>query len=242
MAQNEESKSSNRRREDRISGAGARFVLNRDKDAVICKVVNLSRLGLGVELPAQPTQDFYTELVPGAHVTGVLHIGKKHLDASAVVRVRRSEFLGLEYEVASSEFLNDLRSVLSPKYIASSIYKISEKYLSKDIETAYRGDEFECLVFKKSSGNSEKVFQFFAGGRFAEITGDTARFVPAPLIRTTGGTGALDFVLQFASLDDSNARDELLRFFQTVDAILSVWEDAPTEIGQLVSKQLSQLK
>lgn len=233
---------SERRREDRLPGGNSRFILRRGKDAAICKVVNLSRLGLGIELPIQSTGELYENLVPGEKVAGVLHVGKNHLDTEAVVRVRRDAFLGLEYLVQSSSFFKELRALLNPKFIASTIVEIAPQYLAHDIEMAYRGDEFELLVFKSGASNSGKAIQFFSDGKFLEIVDGHARFVPSPLVRTTGGTGNFDFVQQFASLSDSYDKTELKEYFTTLESIFSVWDAAPTEVVQLIKQHTHKLK
>lgn len=232
----------NRRREERVSGDGARFVLRHGKDALMCSVVNLSRLGLGVDLPETSDTTEYEPFQSGTRVSGVLHMGKKSLDAKAVVRVRRGLFLGLEYEIETTEFMKDLRAMLSPKYIAASIYQITPDVLSQDITQAFRGDEFECLLFKSGIGSAKESVQFFAGGRFVEVVDGVARFVPAPLIRTTGGGSSLDFVLEFASLDDSNDKKELRKFFVMLESIVNSWKEVPDFITKIVNSQLEILK
>lgn len=231
--------SSDRRREQRIEAKNSVFVTKMDGVEFICKVVNLSQLGLGIEMPEALMQNAAIRLMPGAVIEGELRVGRDSLKASAIVRVQKDSFLGLEYQFEKSSFLTQLKKLLTPQYIASSIYKIDSKFLSQDIESAYRGNEFECLVFKGGLSAAGSAVQFFATGKFVEVVGDKARVVPFPLVRTAGGEGNLDFLLEFAKPNESQNKNELKSFFAYVDGIISNWDECPQNIKSIVEKQLS---
>lgn len=234
--------SNNRRREDRLPVKNAAFKLSHEGTFYPCSVVNVSRLGLGIELEAETLTKLDKRLVSGATVEGELSFSHGKINVTAAVRVRRGGFLGLEYEFTSVDFLNRLRTLLSPGYIASTINEISPGLLSGDTEKAFRGDEFECLVFKTSKASPVATFQFFAGGRFVEIVGGAARFVPLPMVRQAGGDHTFEYILEFFDVKESDTKAELKTFFTFLKAILECWDACPQEINQLIEQQITKIK
>lgn len=234
--------SNNRRREDRLPVKNAAFTLNHEGASYPCSVVNVSRLGLGIELAPETLTKLDERLVSGATVEGELSFSHGKINVTAAVRVRRGGFLGLEYEVTSVDFLNRLRTLLSPGYIASTINEISPKLLSGDTEKAFRGDEFECLVFKTSNASPVPTFQFFAGGRFVEIVGEIARFVPLPMVRQAGGDHTFEYILEFFDVKEVDTKAELKIFFTFLKAILECWDACPNDIKTMVDEQIKKIK
>lgn len=241
-SQNKENNSNNRRREERIPAKNAKFILEDDGKTFSTKVINLSRLGLGIELSGEVPSSIQDKMIVGATVNGELSLPHGATQVNATIRVRRDMFLGLEYNISSAEFLNHLRTLLSPNYIGSTIRETSHEFLSADTESAYRGDEFECLVFKRSKHSPFDSFQFFAAGRFVEVIDGDARFVPLPLVRQVGGTNDFEYVLEFFEVDETNTKKELKSFFKYLEAILGCWEDCPKAVKNVVNEQISKIK
>ena len=232
-----------RRREARIEARSAFFDLETPTGIVACQVVNLSRLGLGIELPPSLDEMAFAELIRDAQLQGVLRIAGEALPAHVVVRTRKGSFLGLEYTNQSLEFMNQLRTLLSPSYVASSIHAIAPEFLAPDIEAAYRGDDFECVVFKSGKSAVRNMVQIYTEGQVIELVGAHARFVPPPMVRrSVKREGAsVDFLTEVASLADEGTTDELQSVYQKVRKVFSFWKDCPPELLILIESQQAEV-
>lgn len=225
-----------RRREERIEAHSAFFDLTSPTGTLRCHVVNLSRLGLGIELPSAAANEFTAALNRYSEFSGVLCIAGESLAANVIVRTRKGAFLGLEYIHQSLEFMNSLRALLSPSYVASSIHAISTEFLAPDIEAAYRGDDFECVVFKSGKSAVRSMVQIYTAGQVIEIVGSQARFVPPPMVRrSVKREGAsVDFLTEVASLADEGTHDEFQSTYQKVKKVFSFWKDCPPELLRVI--------
>lgn len=226
-----------RRREERITAVNSRFSLKKGNLSCVCEVVNLSRMGLGITL--QNSLEGATPIVSlkiGDEVCGTLFLDEESLDVNATVRVRKGNFLGLEYKNISSDFLLHVQKLLTPQYIAASIQTINKNALASDIECAFRGDEFEVVVFKKGSSLEKFSMQIFAKGLVVEVNDDGCRFVPSPLMRASSLQGSWDFVSEFSSYQNEVSSDQSKPFLEHVDKVLRAWKDCPEEVKNSFSK------
>ena len=232
-----------KRRDTRVSGHLAVFRMVAGNSEILCQVSNLSRLGIGIEFPAGQHQDVLAATQIGTPVKGTLSVDADNLVIESVVRVKSQLFLGLEFASISMEFMNKVRDLLSPMYIGATLHAIHRDYLSDDIEAAYRGDDFECVIFKKGTtpSKSKKSLQIFAEGQVVEVVGTESRFVPAPLMRSTGKRGGFDFITEFASYHEGHGKEELREFFMKVARVFKSWEDCPADLHVLVEEQLKLL-
>lgn len=231
-----------RRREQRLSGSLATFMLLAPSGTVPCRVANLSRLGLGIYLPETATGVFFDNIVKGSQLSGSLEIGNDALTADAVVRVRKTDFLGLEYVTGTGEFVGALRNLLSPQFVAESIYAIATEHLATDIKSAFRGDDFECIIFKPGAAHNSQMVQIFSEGRVVEVVNGNARFVPPPMVRPSARRGNVDFLSEFATLTQEGDNSALKGFFHWLQKIFAAWPDCPVELSSLVQTQLAHLK
>lgn len=230
-----------RRRETRISGSSAQFVLDSSAGLVSCVVTNLSRLGLGIVLPDVALGPFFDNVISGSFISGSLVIGRETLRVDVVVRMKKGNFLGLEYVANSGDFVSALRTILSPAYIGSSIYSIAQEHLGPDIKAAYRGDDFECIMFKNGAAGGAEMIQIFTEGFVVEIANGRARFVPPPMVRIATRRGNVDFLNKMAQMTDEGNSGELKEFFLKLSKIVDSWADCPPEFNLLVQSQLQIL-
>ena len=230
-----------RRRENRIAANATSFELKTpDGKGLRCDVVNLSRLGLGMELPEGPSNSFLDAIVQGSRVDGTLHFAGDHLRASCEIRMRKGRFLGLEYTDHATEFLTRLRGLLTPQYVAAAIHSIAPEFLSADIRAAYQSDDFECIIFKPGVSGIKSMMQIYWEGKVVEIVDDAARFVPPLLVR--GGSGKIsgtDLLKSFAALNDEGTERELKAFFRSLARVFSAWGACPLELQGMLKKQVA---
>ena len=229
-----------RRRENRIQANATTFELTTpEKKMVSCKVVNLSRLGLGMELPENVDSPFFDALIPGARLEGTLRFAGDSLLSICEVRVRKGRFLGLEYTNLAASFLTRLSALLTPQYVASSVHAIAPEFLGADIRAAYQSDDFECIVFKPGVSGVKSMVQIYWDGKVVEVVDDVARFVPPLLVR--GGMGRMsgaELLRTFASLNDDGAEKELKAFFLSLGKVFASWSTCPLELQGLLKRQL----
>lgn len=229
-----------RRRENRIQASATTFdLVTPDKKAVACEVVNLSRLGLGMELPENAGTPFLDAIAPGSRLEGTLRFAGDSLQALCEVRVRKGRFLGLEYTDHAASFLTRLRALLTPQYVASSVHAIAPEYLGADIRAAYQSDDFECIIFKPGVSGVKSMVQIYWEGKVVEVVDDVARFVPPLLVR--GGMGRMsgaELLRTFAGLNDDGSDKELKDFFRSLGKVFASWSTCPLELQGMIKRQL----
>jgi hypothetical protein len=153
-------------------------------------ILNLSKLGLALKINQQ--NEFWKEVKLGSSVCGAYFLREERISFSAVVRVISQDFLGLEYSEIQPQFLIRMKKILSPEYVANSIYELSSENLDDSVLAAFRGLDFECVIFKDSSkvesASETKValvkrIQFFLDGVLLELSVSEARVIPRMLMR-----------------------------------------------------------
>jgi len=234
-----------RRRDVRIRANAANFALHvPGAKPLRCEVVNLSRLGFGMELPEMGASPFLDAIQSGSHVSGELTVAGSTLAAEAEVRVRKGRFLGLEYTNDATGFVRSLRALLTPEYVASSIHAIAPEFLSADLRASYQSDDFECTIFKPGVSGQGSMVQLYWDGKVVEVAGDVARFVPPLLVREgsrrRGGVSGAELLRSFTSFDDEGNEQALREFFQSLARLFAAWPMCPLELHALVKKQLEQ--
>jgi hypothetical protein len=230
-----------RRREPRLPGSRASFLVTSPslpQGETRCAVANLSRLGLGIELPTDIDPTLFQV---GSEIEGTLSLGSESLHARSVVRVRRQRFAGLEYLNHSADFMRALLKVLSPGFVAQSIYRIASEYLNPEVEFAFRGDEFECILFRASRSRPERTLQIFSRGGVVEMSENGSRFVPNLLIRRPGDNPGHDMLFDLSSINAGTSSQDLARFFLWVQQVLEQWSDCPDEVRTIVNANLSRV-
>lgn len=234
------SKQQERRRENRIQASATTFdLVTAEKTSVVCDVVNLSRLGLGMELPEGSSTPFLDGISVGAKLEGTLRFAGDSLQTQCEVRVRKGRFLGLEYTDHAASFLTRLKSILTPQYVASSVHAIAPEFLAADIRAAYQADDFECIIFKPGLSGVKSMVQIYWDGKVVEVVDDVARFVPPLLVRGgMGRTSGAELLRSFTSLNDDGTEEELKEFFTSLSKVFASWASCPLELQGLLKRQL----
>jgi hypothetical protein len=229
-----------RRRESRIHANATTFTFAGANGSLLrCEVVNLSRLGLGVELPAGAPAEQVEGLRPGTRVEGTLLFAGDSLAATVDVRVRKDRFVGLEYAESAAVFISRLRTLLTPQYVASSMHTIASEFLAADIRAAYQADDFECIIFKPGVSGVKSMVQIYWSGKVVEVVDDVARFVPPLLMRGGGGSAGTELFRSFSGLNDEGNEREMADFFRSLAKVFAVWPTCPLELQGMLKKQLA---
>jgi hypothetical protein len=242
-----------RRREKRVQIKDSRFLIEDilkydDEESTValklsepirCSVMNVSRLGIGVELPVGGQSEVCQNIQTGAELVGCFFYAGTEYRSQSVVRVRRDNFLGLEYISPSPEFLRGLKAILRPRYVAASIHAIAPEHLGAHIRAVYQSDDFECIIFKPGISGAKTMIQVLWKGKVVEIVDDKPRFVPALLVRegTTDMSGA-NLVKSFSNLPDEGTKRQLEEFFRSLSKVFQAWETCPLELQAMIRKQL----
>jgi hypothetical protein len=247
-------KSSDRRKEERLvptSLVSCGLWLNKKHDATTFlgrfDVSNLSRLGLGISIDGQKIHQKGNEsaLQVGTTLNGTLEINQNKIEFMAVVRVLTDSFLGIEYSNVSAEFFLQMKKILSPSFVAQSIYPISKEALDATVLAAFRGADFECVVFQNTDTQATRgsaaltsigKIQFFVNGIVLELTVSNAHVVPRMLTKSfEKGSDSVRLLKSFGQLNESPERKVIQDTLQNILSICAVWQPADKELAAGIS-------
>jgi hypothetical protein len=233
-------KSTDRRKEDRITpeiGMFCKLWLNKVQDATTFlgsfDISNLSLLGLGINLGEKKIHQVGNEklLQVGSVVNGSFELMTEKIFFEAHIRVMSEKFIGLEYANLTPEFFIKMKRALSPSVVAQSIYSISKESLDAKIYAAFRGLDFECIVFAENANLLQpedgliSKLHFVINGKLVELTSAGARILNKDQLQPyqKNFDSVHSFSASFSHGERSDSK-ELTESIEKIVAVLKLWK------------------
>ncbi len=210
-----------RRREERLNLDGFGVWLKHEGGATVCDVVDISRLGVGLQLPQDSSVDQLPPLNPETIIPAILTFENERISLSLKVLRINGDQLGCSFQFADGAVQRKVFSLLSPRFVAASLSEISPSALAADVRSAHFGLDFSIVA--KKEGRRYVICTLgaecdFHDG-FVEVKNRSAfsnDFDVRPLHAPLG--------------NEASVRARSREILEWVKGVLSAWPECPEEL------------
>jgi hypothetical protein len=206
-----------RRREERLSVGGFSLWLKTDHGAMVCEVVNISRLGVGIRLPSDGSADDLPSLKPETIFPAILKFNDQRFDLKLRLLRFAGSQIGCAFVYDSAETQRSLFALLTPRFTASTLIAVPKRALGPSIKYAYFGQDFRVTAFSDGRG-----VVFTTQGVDCTLSQGTVRIHTESETDESGS----EAVLSWAGIDalPPRADADVLRW---ISGVLGAWEACP---------------
>lgn len=141
-----------RRREERLALQGFSLWLKTPQGALICEVVNISRLGIGLRLPSDASFDHLPVMKPEASFQAILKFMAQRFDIKLRLLRFKGDQIGCAFVFDKVETQQSLFSLLTPRFTASTLIEVPRDSLAPGVKLAFFGQDFGVTSFEDGRG------------------------------------------------------------------------------------------